>query len=104
LLNIQREGKQLRATYLVARTTASPFGFLRAGVIVPRHGQTAVRRNRLKRQLRELTRLRLVPLVASCDVVLRARHEAYRGSFEDLQRDVDRIADQLLKVYSVSAS
>jgi ribonuclease P protein component len=87
---------------VVARTRASPLGFLRAGIVVAKHGQTAVKRNRLKRQLRELTRLRLVPLVASCDVVLRARHEAYGGSFEDLQQDVERIADQVLKVYGLT--
>jgi ribonuclease P protein component len=103
LLSIQREGKQLRSTYVVARTTASPFGFLRAGIVVPKHGHTAVKRNQLKRRLRELTRLRLVPLGASCDVVLRARHEAYAGSFEDLQRDVERIADQLVRVYGGGA-
>ena len=34
---------------------------MRVGLIVPRHRQTAVARNRLKRRLRELTRLRLLP-------------------------------------------
>ena len=33
----------------------SPAGHVRVAIIVPRHGHTAVRRNKLKRQLRELT-------------------------------------------------
>jgi ribonuclease P protein component len=61
---------------------------------VPRHQQTAVDRNRLKRRLRELVRLRLLPSlrgVASIDVAIRARREAYGANLDALQSDVDSI-------------
>jgi ribonuclease P protein component len=104
LVGIQREGKQLRATLLAARSAASPLGYLRAGIVVPKYGRTAVKRNKLKRQLRELTRLVLLPLAASCDVIVRARDESYSGSFEQLKREIERIKDQILKVYGATAS
>jgi ribonuclease P protein component len=68
------------------------------GFIVPKHKQSGVARNRLKRRLRELARLRLLPALrpgAPMDVVLRARPEAYRATFAQLERDVARAAARL---------
>jgi len=68
---------------------------MRIGLIVPRHRQTAVARNRIKRRLRELSRIRLLPLDLEADVVIRIRPEAYRASFPDLASDFDRAVVQL---------
>ena len=65
------------------------------GLIVPRHRQSAVARNRLKRQLRELTRLRLLPTHLPFDVVVRARPESYGAAFEQLGAEIDRVRSQL---------
>ncbi len=70
---------------------------MRVGLIVPRFKQSAVKRNRLKRQLRELTRQRLLPADVSADVVLRIRPEAYSATFEALTMDVDRALVQLTR-------
>jgi ribonuclease P protein component len=70
---------------------------MRVGLIVPRFKQSAVKRNRLKRQLRELTRQRLLPADLSADVVLRIRPEAYSATFEALTADVDRALVQLTR-------
>jgi ribonuclease P protein component len=51
---------------------------------VPRHRNTAVRRNRLKRRLREILRVELLPrleLAAPIDILVRARREAYDAAF-----------------------
>lgn len=64
----------------------------RVGIIVPKHKRSGVERNRLKRRLRELARLRLLPVVAEGAVLLRARPEAYGAAFEALARDVERAA------------
>jgi ribonuclease P protein component len=70
---------------------------MRVGLIVPRFKQSAVRRNRLKRQLRELTRLQLLPADLAVDVVLRIRPEAYSATFEALMADVRRALVQLTR-------
>ena len=70
---------------------------MRVGLIVPRFKQSAVKRNRLKRQLRELTRQHLLPADVSADIVLRIRPEAYSATFESLTTDVDRALVQLAR-------
>lgn len=66
---------------------------------MPRHRQTAVARNRLKRRLRELVRTRLLPNAPPADVVLRARREAYDATFAMLAADVERAATQLDRAF-----
>jgi len=77
--------------YLDVRVLASPLRFPRVGIVVPLHRQTAADRNRLKRRLRELTRLTLLPALrdrAAVDMTIRARAEAYAADFEALSSDV----------------
>ena len=73
----------------------SESGFVRVAIVVPKWGFTAVRRNKLKRRLRELTRAHFFERQTSSDVVLRARREAYDASFDDLREDVQRLATSL---------
>ena len=60
--------------------------------MVPKHRQTAVLRNRLKRRLRELVRCELLPLLSQGDWVIRAKPEAYNASFEALREEIRGIA------------
>lgn len=62
----------------------------RLGLIVPRHGQTAVARNRLRRRLRELARRRGLRALPPLDVVIRARPPAYTAPFEELGAELDQ--------------
>lgn len=64
-------------------------------MIVPRHRQSAVARNRLKRRLRELSRTRILPLGLGVDIVIRARGEAYGATFAELASDIERVIAQL---------
>ena len=73
---------------------ASPLGHSRIGLVVPRHQQTAVERNRLKRPLRELVRSRLLPVVRATDVVIRARPEAYGATLAALGQDINTIRER----------
>ena len=72
--------------------SASPAGFSRIGWVVPLHRHTAVQRNQLKRRLREIARLELLPrldeLGVQSDVMLRARREAYDAGFSDLRSEL----------------
>ena len=86
--------------HLDVRVFASPLESPRVGIVVPRHQHTAVDRNRLKRRLRELVRVELlpslralpaVPVRASIDVAIRARREAYGATMDALRLDVRSI-------------
>ena len=70
---------------------------MRIGLIVPKYKHSGVDRNRLKRRLRELARLRMLPAALAADVVIRIRPEAYSASFDALTVDVNRALDQLVR-------
>jgi ribonuclease P protein component len=62
------------------------------GLVVPKHRRAAVDRNRLKRRLRELLRIELLPALrdhdANIDVLIRARREAYLATFPQLRDEI----------------
>ncbi len=93
-----RGGKRFRTAHLEVRAVASLLGHPRIGFIVPKYKQTGVARNRLKRRLREVARTRLLPTMPSADVVVRARAEAYRASFDEIRRELERAAVQVGRV------
>jgi ribonuclease P protein component len=66
-------------------------------LIVPRYRHSAVARNLLKRRLRELARLRILPSGLAYDVVVRVKPEAYDIDFAQLAADVDRAVAQLAR-------
>ena len=77
---------------LDARASASLLLHPRVGVVVPKYGRSIVDRNRTKRRLRELARLKLLPVLERVDVLVRAKPEAYGSSFEQLGVEVDAVA------------
>ena len=70
----------------------------RFGLIVPRHGRTAVERNRLRRRLREIARRDWLPAAwkreRPLDVLVRTRKEAYDPSYEELRAIVVEAAER----------
>jgi ribonuclease P protein component len=61
---------------------------------VPRHQHTAVDRNRLKRRLREIVRVELLPTLRAhtpIDVAIRTRHDAYDAPLDALRADIRTI-------------
>jgi len=87
-----RRGKRSRTRHLDVLDSASPRSFSRVGLVVPRHGNTAVRRNTLKRRLREVMRREVLPRLdatgAARDLLVRARPEAYGVSYAELSREL----------------
>ena len=80
--------------HLDVRVLASPLALSRIGIVVPLHQHSAVDRNRLKRRLRELARLELLPALrgnAAIDIAIRARREAYSSTMDALRTDIDAI-------------
>ncbi len=78
----------------------SPASRARFGVVVPKHGRTVVARNRLKRRLREIGRIEVLPrldaLARPLDVLVRARREAYGASFRKLRTQLVKLTEELL--------
>ena len=69
---------------------------------------TGVRRNQLKRRLREMARVQLLPsLRASAkalDVVIRARHEAYAVDFGALSAEMGSVGARLRRTVRTQES
>ena len=90
---------------LVAFAVPSSGAENRIGVTVSRAVKGSVRRNRVRRRLRELARLKLLgpdsplrSLGIRYDVVLIARPAALEGSFEDLSAETEQAAVRLSKL------
>jgi len=80
------------------RAVASLRVFARVGFVVPRYKHSAVDRNRLKRRLRELVRIELLPTLRPMDLVLRVSPAAYTRDFELLRSELLQVARQLATV------
>ena len=76
----------------------------RIGFVVPKHGHSSVERNRLKRRLRELARLRVLGVLLggspglAIDVVMRTQPSAYRLEYDQLRSEIEVLRARLLKV------
>lgn len=99
---VKRTGKRVKTGVLDVRVAASPSSRAQVGVIVPKYRRTIVERNRLRRRLRELARVRLLPLLDATReargeraVLIRALPAAYSASFDGLARDIDAVVARL---------
>ncbi|MCC6769685.1 MAG: ribonuclease P protein component [Gemmatimonadaceae bacterium] len=95
LERIRLEGKALRTKALLVRVSSSPQAHLRVGIVVPRHRRTAVERNTLKRRLRELVRLLVLPLGVPMDLVIWAQRAAYEMPFDGLRQEIESLLPRL---------
>src|SRR5665811_1331990 len=86
-----RSSRLTSEAHLEARASVSLLLHPRAGVVVPKHRHKIVERNRVKRRLRELVRIKLLPGLEGIDVLIRAKAEAYDSNFAQLAGDVSAI-------------
>ena len=73
----------------------SLLSYCRVAVVVAKYGHTVVKRNRLRRRLRELARVLLIPKLSGVDLVIRALPGAYTADFRELAVEVEQIQLQL---------
>ena len=92
----------MRGAHLELRVAPSPLSYARVGLIIAKHGQNSVARNRLKRRLRELVRLTVLPNLVPQDVVIRTLPGAYGLAWDALCRDVATLASRLQRRSEVS--
>ena len=81
----------MQTSHLDVRFAASAELEPRVGLIVPKHKHSSIDRNRLRRRLRELIRVQLLPGVMRGDTLIRARAGAYDVSFDALRAEIDLI-------------
>jgi len=97
--SLLRRGKRTRTSHLDIFYAASSVLHPRWGLIVPKHGRAIVQRNRLKRRLREIGRIDILPGLRkeSCalDVLVRARREAYSAPFHVLRDQLTEVTEAL---------
>jgi ribonuclease P protein component len=98
LVAIKGVGKRLRTEHLSARAASSLLPYCRVAVVVGKHGHSVVERNKLRRRLRELVRLHVIPGFAGIDLVLYVGSGAYGLEFEKLTGEMIRIKTQLTSV------
>ncbi len=90
IVAVLRSGQRRRTLRLDFAWCPNDQGHPRFGLVVPRHGATAVARNRLRRRLRELVRRRILPDLVPLDLVVRSRAAAYQAAFQKLATDLEQ--------------
>jgi ribonuclease P protein component len=89
-----RRGKRSGTAHLDVFDSPSPVPHPRVGVIVPKHRHSIVDRNRVRRRLREVLRLEVMPRLAAAglasDVRVRARRESYGAAYDVLRDELVR--------------
>ena len=92
--DILRRGKRSGTAHLDVFDSPSPVPHPRAGVIVPKYRHSIVERNRVKRRLREVLRLEVLPRLSAAevaaDVLVRAKREAYGTAYGELRDELVR--------------
>jgi len=61
---------------------------------VPNYGHSAAERNRLKRQLREIVRTRVLGTLPAVDAVIRVRPSTFGISFSELAEELVQSANE----------
>jgi ribonuclease P protein component len=87
---VVRSGRRHRTKTLHISWLPNGLKHARLAVVVPRFGNTAVARNKLRRQLREIVRRRLLPSLMPIDLVISSRAAAYRAQFRELAAELEQ--------------
>jgi ribonuclease P protein component len=67
----------------------------RAGIIVPKYSHSGVDRNRVKRRLREIVRIDVLPGLPNVDIVVRALPSAYSAGVIELREQCVRVCARI---------
>lgn len=94
---MKKAGRRLHTEHLEIRYSDSLLSHARVAVVVGKHGHTIVERNQLRRRLRELIRVKLIPVLTRIDIVLRAQASAYEAPYTLLADEVDTLRSRMEK-------
>jgi len=92
-----KKSKPRGSVYFVVYAFPSPLSRLRASCVVStKVFRSAVQRNHLRRQLYEIVRLQYATLPAGQDLIILARPQAARASYDQLSTDLTHHLRKLL--------
>lgn len=87
-----QSGKRIHSEYLTVILSTNSSGMRRLGLVVGKKvGKAAVRRNRMKRLLREFFRLNKHRLPASQDILIVARKDFSFMKYRDLCHELEKV-------------
>jgi ribonuclease P protein component len=93
------QGKRIAGQYFTAFCLKIPQNAgPRFGFTLPRALGKAVIRNRVKRRLREMLRVRVEEFAPEWDIVFNPRRAAFAASPKELSRELDRLIAQCAKL------
>lgn len=95
-LEVYESGRKAHSATLVVYVRENSLSCHRLGLTVSRKIGKAVTRNRIKRRLRELFRLKREEIPGSLDVVINVKRSAARAAFQELRQDLDRSLRRVL--------
>jgi ribonuclease P protein component len=85
--DVYQEGRTVRGRYLALKFIKKPDGVARFGFAVAKKIGNKVKKNRLKRQLRNICRGHLSESRDGLDIVVNIFSVAAEASYEDMERD-----------------
>jgi ribonuclease P protein component len=86
--NVYHAGFKIVKSNLVVLYYPNDFGFNRLGVVVSSKVGKAIIRNRIKRVVREIFRLKRHMLNSACDIIIVARRIASEADYSALEKDL----------------
>lgn len=89
------KGKNAATPYLALYVRKNGRGYNRLGLTVGAKLGKAVRRNRVRRRIRESYRVNEDKFLTGYDIVVVARSRAVNASYREIQRSLLRLADKL---------
>lgn len=102
-VRVQQQGRRVHTSHFIVLILPGRTGRTRLGVTVGRRVGGAVKRNRIKRLVREVFRRNRALFPSACDVVLVARpgadsldYGSVQGELERAQNAIERVRKQLL--------
>ena len=97
-VNLNRSGKRLDTKHLRLIIKQNQQGVTRLGVVVSKKTGNAVKRNRIKRLIREFFRLNQSHFPQGSDIVVVAKKDASYLDFQKLKEEIGIISDNKFRV------
>lgn len=100
-VNLNRRGKRIQTDHFLISLMKNGQGFTRLGITVSKRVGNSVRRNRVKRLVREFFRQHKAFFPPGCDVVIVARKDADGLNFWKMKAELgEPILDQSFRLLS----